>query len=122
MTGIEDGSAALGARRGWRCRVAWGIPALLAFAAAGVSAAEVQPADAVYENGYVYTVDAHDSVQHALAVRNGEIVYVGDDAGVKPFIGKSTQVVDLRGRMAMPGLVDGHMHPSTEARCSWVAT
>jgi predicted amidohydrolase YtcJ len=84
---------------------------LLAFAAAGVSAAEVQPADAVYENGYVYTVDAHDSVQHALAVRSGEIVYVGDDVGVKPFIGKSTQVVDLLGQMAMPGLVDGHMHP-----------
>ena len=111
MPGIEDVRATLGARRGWRCRTAWGIPVLLAFAAGGVSAAEVQPADAVYKNGYVYTVDAHDSVQQALAVRNGELVYVGDDAGVKPFIGKSTQVVDLRGRMAMPGLVDGHMHP-----------
>ena len=108
---IEEGRAALGARRGWRCRTTWGIPVLLAFAADGVSAAQVQPADAVYENGYVYTVDAHDSVQHALAVRNGELVYVGDDAGVKPFIGTSTQVVDLHGRMAMPGLVDGHMHP-----------
>ena len=94
-----------------RCRAAWGVPALLAFAAASASAPKVQPADVVYENGYVYTVDASDSVQHALAVRDGEIVYVGDDAGVKGFIGARTQVVDLHGRMTMPGLVDGHMHP-----------
>lgn len=94
-----------------RCRAAWGVPALLAFAAASASAPKVQPADVVYENGYVYTVDASDSVQHALAVRDGEIVYVGDDAGVKGFIGTRTQVVDLHGRMTMPGLVDGHMHP-----------
>jgi hypothetical protein len=84
---------------------------LLAFGAGAVSAADSPPADVVYQNGYVYTVDAHDGVQHALAVRNGVIVYVGDDAGVKPLIGKSTQVVDLHGRMMMPGLVDGHMHP-----------
>jgi predicted amidohydrolase YtcJ len=92
-------------------RAAWGIPVLLACGAAAVSAADSPPADAVYQHGYVYTVDAHDGVQQALAVRNGVIMYVGDDAGVKPLIGKSTQVVDLQGRMLMPGLVDGHMHP-----------
>src|ERR1700722_17597647 len=106
-----DRKATREARCGGRCGAAWGVPALLALAAAGASAAEVQPAGAVYENGYVYTVDAHDSVKHALAVRDGEIVYVGDDAGVKGFIGTGTQVVDLHGRMTMPGLVDGHMHP-----------
>jgi predicted amidohydrolase YtcJ len=111
MTGIEESGATLAARSGRRCRAAWGIPMLLAFGAGAVSAADSPPADVVYQNGYVYTVDAHDGVQHALAVRNGVIVYVGDDAGVKPLIGKSTQVVDLHGRMMMPGLVDGHMHP-----------
>ncbi len=100
-----------GARRSRRGRAARAIPVLLTFAAGSAWAADVPPADAVYENGYVYTVDARDSVQHALAVLNGELVYVGDDAGVKPYIGKSTRVVDLHGRMAMPGLVDGHMHP-----------
>ena len=83
---------------------------LLAFGAGAVSAADSPPADAVYQHGYVYTVDAHDGVQHALAVRHGAIVYVGDDAGVKPLIGKSTQVIDLHGRMVMPGLVDTHTH------------
>jgi len=69
------------------------------------------PADAVYRSGYVYTVDAKDSVQQSLAVRDGKIVYVGSDTGLKSFIGKDTKVTDLQGRMLMPGLIDGHMHP-----------
>lgn len=72
-----------------------------------------KPADVVYRNGYIYTVDAKDSVQQALAVRGGRIVYVGDDAGVKAHTGRRTEVVDLKGRMLMPGLVDGHMHPQS---------
>jgi predicted amidohydrolase YtcJ len=69
------------------------------------------PADRVYRHGRVYTVDAHDSVQTALAIRAGRIVYVGNDAGLAEFTGPKTAVVDLQGRMLMPGLVDGHMHP-----------
>ncbi|HEY4446515.1 MAG TPA: amidohydrolase [Steroidobacteraceae bacterium] len=79
-------------------------------------------ADRVYRNGYVYTVDAHDSVQTALAIRAGRIVYVGTDAGLAPFVGPKTTVVDLHGRMMMPGLVDGHLHPlqggGTLLKCS----
>src|SRR5450631_2263723 len=68
-------------------------------------------ADTVYQHGYVYTVDAHDSVQQALAIRGGRIAYVGSDAGLAKFIGHETKVIDLHGRMLMPGLVDGHSHP-----------
>ena len=71
-------------------RVKGGALLVLALLATGVSAAEPLPADAVYQHGYVYTVDAQDSVQQALAVRQGTIVYVGGDTGVKPFIGKNT--------------------------------
>ncbi|WP_374363012.1 amidohydrolase [Pseudoduganella danionis] len=71
------------------------------------------PADTIYRNGYVYTVDAKDSVQQALAVRAGRIVYVGDDAGAQALAGKQTRVIDLQGRMLMPGLIDGHMHPQS---------
>ena len=83
--------------------------AVMSFGAA-VSAAAI-PADSVYRNGYVYTVDAQDSVQTAVAIRDGRIVYVGNDAGLTPFTGEKTQVADLQGKMLMPGLVDGHMHP-----------
>jgi predicted amidohydrolase YtcJ len=70
------------------------------------------PADLAYRNGYVYTVDAKDSVQQALAIVKGRIVYVGSNAGVAAYIGPRTRSVDLGGRMLMPGLVDGHMHPA----------
>src|SRR5262249_15710072 len=52
-----------------------------------------------------------NSIQQALAVRAGRIVYVGRDSGVQSFVGAMTAVTDLRGKMLMPGLVDGHMHP-----------
>lgn len=89
----------------------------MAFAlASGASGAAAQPADTVYRNGYIYTVDAKDSVQQALAVRNGRIVYVGDEQGVAAHVGKRTRAIDLKGRMLMPGLVDGHMHPQSGGR------
>ncbi|MQA41209.1 amidohydrolase [Rugamonas aquatica] len=84
----------------------------LALAFTGSTAAAA-PADTIYRNGYIYTVDAKDSVQQALAVRAGRIVYVGDNAGAKPLTGKKTKVIDLHGRMLMPGLIDGHMHPQS---------
>lgn len=86
---------------------------LIAIATPGGTYAAASPADMVYRNGYVYTVDDKDSVQQALAVRAGRIVYVGDNAGAKPLIGKSTRVIDLHGRMLMPGLIDAHMHPQS---------
>jgi adenine deaminase len=79
--------------------------------AAAAAAPASRPADMVYRNGIIYTVDARDSVQQALAIRAGRIAYVGTDAGAAPFIAGKTRVVDLRGRLLMPGLVDGHMHP-----------
>jgi hypothetical protein len=93
--------------------------ALLVFAGAvlvnsarcDAAGADGGPADAVYRSGIIYTVDDHDSVQQALAIRAGRIVYVGTDAGAASFVDGKTRVVDLKGRLVMPGLVDGHMHP-----------
>jgi predicted amidohydrolase YtcJ len=88
------------------------LAAAQALRAEGSEAGAAQPpADAVYRNGIVYTVDAHDSVQQALAVRAGRIVYVGSDAGLGAWVGPATRQIDLGGRVLMPGLVDGHMHP-----------
>ena len=74
------------------------------------------PADTVMRNGYVYTVDGQNSVQQAIAISGGKIVYVGSDAGVDAYIGKQTQLIDLAGRMLMPGFVDAHMHPGDGGR------
>ncbi|MGZ8287725.1 MAG: amidohydrolase [Telluria sp.] len=89
------------------------VVALTALAAHSVAYPAAPPADIVYRNGFVYTVDAQDSVRQALAVRAGRIVYVGSNAGARTLIGKATRVIDLQGRMLMPGLIDGHMHPQS---------
>ncbi len=68
-------------------------------------------ADTVLQHGYVYTVDASRSVAQAVAITDGRIVYVGSDDGAAAFIGDNTRVVDLHGRMLMPGFQDSHIHP-----------
>ena len=68
------------------------------------------PADLILKNGAIYTVDAARSWAQAVVVRDGRIVYVGDDAGSDAFAGSGTKVVDLEGKMVLPGFVDGHNH------------
>lgn len=74
------------------------------------ASAQPAPADLVLRNGHVLTVDASDTVAAALAVRDGRIVAVGTDAAIRPYVGRGTRVVDLRGRTATPGLIDTHAH------------
>lgn len=74
------------------------------------------PADTVFRGAYVYTVDGRDSVQQAIAVKDGVIVYVGNDEGASARVGSRTQVVELGGRMVMPGFVDAHLHPLAGGR------
>ena len=59
----------------------------------------------------MYTVDAARSWASAVAIRNGRIVYVGSDSLPPGLVGPSTEVVDLRGKMVLPGFQDGHVHP-----------
>ena len=85
---------------------------VLALASCG-SDQEAEPrvvADRVFLNGAVYTVDDDRSWAEAVAVRGGQIVYVGDDEGARPFVGTETQVSDLAGQMLLPGFHDSHIH------------
>ena len=68
------------------------------------------PADTVLLNGFVYTVDRDNPVAEAIAIDRGVIVFVGSDSGARRYIGRRTEVIDLRGRMVMPGLHEGHIH------------
>jgi hypothetical protein len=65
----------------------------------------------VLRNGGVHTMDAKRSLAEAVAVRRGEIVAVGSNAAVEGLIGERTRVVDLRGRLLLPGFHDSHVHP-----------
>jgi len=68
-------------------------------------------ADLVFTGGPVFTVDPARSWATAVAVRDGRIVVVGDDHDVSHLIGSGTEVVDLAGRLLVPGFQDAHVHP-----------
>ncbi|MCA9775429.1 MAG: amidohydrolase [Candidatus Eremiobacteraeota bacterium] len=70
-----------------------------------------QPADLVLRGGAIYTMDAARSWAAALAVDEGKIVYVGTETGVDKWIGEGTEVLELEGRMVLPGFHDSHVHP-----------
>ena len=70
-----------------------------------------QPADLVLTGGRVATMDGARSWATALAVRDGRLVAVGPDAGVRPLVGPRTRVIELRGRTVTPGFQDAHVHP-----------
>ena len=67
-------------------------------------------ADVVYKNGFVYTVDGVRSRAQAFAVRDGKFLKIGSNDDMKVVTGKDTKVINLKGKMVMPGLVDTHIH------------
>jgi len=69
-------------------------------------------ADLVLQNGFVYTVDKQRRRAEAVAVRDKAITYVGDTEGVQDFIGPNTEVINLAGKMLLPGFIDSHAHAS----------
>jgi len=69
-----------------------------------------RPADLVLYGGQVLVMDRHFTVAQAVAMRNGRVVEVGEDRAVRRLIGRRTEVVNLRGRTAMPGINDSHLH------------
>src|SRR5262249_41488358 len=71
-----------------------------------------QEADLVLHHGKVVTVDRDFSIHQALAVRQDRIIRVGTDLDVLKTRGPKTEVIDLAGRMVLPGLIDSHTHPS----------
>jgi adenine deaminase len=67
------------------------------------------PADLVIRNGKWVSVQSGEIIPGTdIAIKNGHIAYVGEDA--RHAIGKKTKVIDARGRYLVPGLLDGHMH------------
>ena len=68
-------------------------------------------ADIVLINGFIYTVNAEDTIAEALAIKDGLIEAVGSDDRIKPLVGPATRVFDLEGKMVLPGMIDSHLHP-----------
>jgi hypothetical protein len=69
------------------------------------------PADVALVGGTVWTGVPGAARATALALRGDRIVAVGTDDDVRAFVGADTRVVPLKGRLVLPGLHDGHVHP-----------
>ena len=98
------------------------IPALslgLLFSATGQVAAESAPADkgnaqvvadTVFRNGDIHTIDTLGSRVQAVAIKDGKFIKVGSNDDMKAVTGKGTEVINLHGKMVMPGIIDTHIH------------
>ncbi len=70
-----------------------------------------EPPDLIVHHGKIVTVDQPFSIVSAMAIRDGRIVAVGGDDEVLAGRGEKTTVIDLAGKMVLPGLIDSHVHP-----------
>jgi predicted amidohydrolase YtcJ len=68
-------------------------------------------ADIVLKNGVVYTADAGDAVHEATAILGDRILFVGSNDAVQRYIGPATKLIDLGGKLVIPGMIDSHIHP-----------
>ncbi len=62
--------------------------------------------------GNIYTVDKKQPGAEAAAISDGKFVYVGDEAGAKEYIGEGTQELRYKDGIILPGMGDGHAHPT----------
>jgi len=69
-------------------------------------------ASLVLKNGAVYTVDKQRTWAQAVVIADRKIAFVGTNADIESYIDPDTVVIDLNGRMVLPGFVDAHAHPS----------
>jgi hypothetical protein len=84
-------------------------------------AAVIQYADAVYINSTIVTLDDHamnanpGTIAQAMAVRDEKIIGLGTNEEMLKYAGPETKVVDLLGKMMIPGIVESHVHPQGAA-------
>jgi predicted amidohydrolase YtcJ len=73
-------------------------------------APQAEPADPVLTNGRILTVDPDIPKAEALAVRGETVLEKGRADDIERYVGETTRVIDLQGRLAIPGFIDAHAH------------
>lgn len=94
------------------------IPGLVAGVLAFSSMEVMAAADLLLFNGKVFTAEPGRALAQAVAVADGKILKVGSDAEVKALADADTQLIDLAGKVLMPGMIDTHSHPVMAALAS----
>jgi len=85
-----------------------GVPVLLGLSL--LQCRQKESADLVLVNGRIYAVGGSDATIEAAAVKAGKILALGPNEAIRKQIGPSTRVVDLAGKLALPGFIDAHCH------------
>lgn len=67
-------------------------------------------ADTIVRGGRLWTGSGMTGAPSALAVRDGRILAVGDDAEISALVGPLTRIIEADGRRVIPGLIDSHIH------------
>lgn len=94
-----------------RLRALLALVSVLSFTQISNATAKNQaPADLILHNGRIWTVDDRQPLARALAVKGDRIVKVGSDRQVLTLKGESTRIVDLDGKLVLPGFNDAHTH------------
>ncbi|MGK0156088.1 MAG: putative amidohydrolase YtcJ, partial [Neolewinella sp.] len=75
-----------------------------------LTSASAQAPELVLHSGKIVTVDERHGTVQALAARGGRILAVGSNDEIRKLIGADTLVINLRGRTAIPGFIEGHGH------------
>jgi predicted amidohydrolase YtcJ len=95
----------LSASAGAGVRAALGLPTARAVAGQGVAVRTTEAL--VFVNGRIHTMDTNNTIANTVSIRNGRFAAVG---GAAPAPGPGIRVIDLRGRTAVPGIIDNHNH------------
>src|SRR5258707_5261851 len=75
----------------------------------------VRPADMIFKNGRIITVDPASTMAQAIAIAADRIVAVGSNEAMATHLSPGTGVIDLEAKPVVPGLTDGHAHMDREA-------
>jgi predicted amidohydrolase YtcJ len=87
----------------------WRIALVVSLASLPIQA---QDADLILHHGKIAAVDRPFHIHDALAVRDGKIAAVGTNDDVLKLKGPKTEIIDLGGKLVLPGLIDSHVHPN----------
>lgn len=76
-------------------------------------------ADVILYNGQIYKSNIKKEYAEAIAVKDRKIIYTGSSAESLKYKSEKTTMIDLKGKLVIPGLIDGHTHPETIAKSRW---
>jgi predicted amidohydrolase YtcJ len=74
------------------------------------NSSHIAPADLLLKNGLIHKMDRDHTIASALVIRNGSLIYVGDDSVASQLAGTRSRVIDLQGKLVLPGFFDCHTH------------